>query len=75
MILIYPGILKDLTSVEEVIIARAHPVISIMKLRPCRISSSVCYQRIWSHVVVPLQNPGPLLEILPSSSFIVPDII
>ncbi len=30
----YPAPLEDLTSAEEVVIARAHPVVTILKLRP-----------------------------------------
>jgi hypothetical protein len=30
----YPAVLKDLTLVEECVIARRHPVGSILKLRP-----------------------------------------
>lgn len=30
----YPDVLNDLTAVEEVVIARAHPIMSIIKLRP-----------------------------------------
>ena len=71
----YPMILKDLTSVEEAAIARAHPVISIMKLRPSGASRFISYQRIRGHAVALPQNPGPLLDILPSSSLVLHDVI
>ena len=71
----YPMILKDLTSVEEAVFARAHPVISIMKLRPSGASRFISYQRIRGHAVVLPQNPGPLLDILPSSSLVLHDVI
>ena len=62
--------LKGLTLVEEALIARAHLVISILKLRPAGGSKpSATYQRIRGHAVVLQQNPGPLLHILPSSMF------
>ena len=71
----YPMILKDLTSVEEAVIARAHPVISIMKLRTSGASRFISYQRIRGHAVVLPQNPGLLLDILPSSSLVLHDVI
>lgn len=71
----YPDALNDLTLVEEAVIARAHPVISILKLRPAGASLSASYQRIRGHAVVLPQNPGPLLTLLPSSSLELHDVI
>lgn len=71
----YPDILTGLTPVEEAVIARAHPVVSIPKLRPGRTSPSVCYQRIRGQPVVVPQNPGPLLNLLPSTEFELHDVI
>lgn len=65
----YPQVLKGLTAVEEAVIARAHPIISILKLRPGKVNPSVCYQRIRGHAVVLPQNPSPLLDLLPSAEF------
>ncbi len=62
----YPPALEALTLVEEMLIARYHPVMSILKLRPNGASSSVAYQRVRGHAVVFLQSPGPLSTILPS---------
>ena len=62
--------LEGLTLVEKALIARAHPVISILKLRPASGSKpTATYQRIRDHAVVLSQNPGLLLNILPSSTF------
>lgn len=71
----YPKELEDLSPVEEAVIARAHPVISILKLRPVGVSTSVTYQRIRGHAVVLPQNPGPLLNSLPSASLRLHDVI
>lgn len=71
----YPGFLKDLTLVEEAVIACAHPVISIIKLRPSSTSLSASYHRICGHAVVLPQNPGPLLDLLPSNTLQLHDII
>lgn len=71
----YPDILRDLPLVEEAFIARAHPVMSIIKLRPSGSSSSASYYRIQGHTVVLLQNPGPLLIILSSSTLVPHNVI
>ncbi len=63
----YPESLKDLTLVEEAVIARAYPIISIIKLRPSGASVSASYSRIRGHTVVFPQQPGPLLNLLPSN--------
>ena len=63
----YPPVLETLTLVEEMLIARCHPVMSILKLRPNGASSSVAYQRVRGHAVVFPQSPGPLSTILPSA--------
>ena len=71
----FPEELKDLTLAEEAFIAKAHPVVSILKLKPSKTSASVSYQRIRGHAVVLPQNPGPLLDILPSSNLVLHDIL
>lgn len=71
----YPNVLGDFTLVEEGVIARAHPVISILKLRPSGTSFSASYQRIRGHAVVLPQNPGPLLTLLPSPTLQLHDVI
>ncbi len=66
---------QDLTLVEEAVIAHAHPVISILKLRPAGSSLSTSYQRVCDYAVVLPQNLGLLLTLLPSSSLILHDVI
>ncbi len=71
----YPESLKDLTLVEEAVIARAHPIISIIKLRPSGASISASYSRIRGHVIIFLQQPGPLLNLLPLNDIQLHNII
>lgn len=71
----YPAVLDDLTPVEQAVIALAHPVVSILKLRPIGGSPTTCYRGIRGHAVVLPQNPGPLLDILPSRSLVLHDVI
>lgn len=59
----YPDILQELTLVEECLVARCHPIASIVKLRP----QGATYDGLRGHVVVLPQEPGPLLDILPSA--------
>ena len=72
---LYPEELEGLTFVEEVFIARAHPVISILKLQPSKSSIDVSYQRVRGHAVVLPQNPRPLLDLLPSDTLVLHDVI
>ncbi len=67
--------LKDLILVKKAVIARAHPIISIIKLRPSVVSVSASYSRIRSYAVVLPQQPGPLLNLLPSNDIQLHDII
>lgn len=62
----YPSALEDLTAVEECLIAKCHPVGAILKLRPGGYSSPIAYNAIRGHMIVIPQDPGPLLQILPS---------
>jgi len=62
----YPPELKDLTPVEEAVIAKCHPVGIILKLRPGGHSSPSNYRAVKGHFVIIPQDPGPLLDILPS---------
>jgi hypothetical protein len=62
----YPCVLKDLTLTEECLIARSHPIASILKLRPNGAFNPAAYNRLRGHIVVLPQEPGPLLDILPS---------
>ena len=72
----FPMVLSDLTLVEEAIIARAHLMILILKLLPAdRASPQSIYKGIRGHAVILPQNPGPFVNMLPSSTFQVQDII
>jgi hypothetical protein len=62
----YPCILKDLTLIEECLIARSYPIASILKLRPNGAFNPAAYNRLRGHIVVLPQEPSPLLNILPS---------
>ena len=62
----YPSPLEDLTAIEECLIAKCHPVGVILKLRPGGHSSPMTYNAIRGHMIVIPQDPGPLLQILPS---------
>ena len=62
----YPSALEDLTAVEECLIAKCHPVGTILKLRPGGHSTPACYNALRGHMIVIPQDPGPLLQILPS---------
>ena len=62
----YPSALEDLTAVEEYLIAKCHPVGTILKLRPSGHSTPACYNALRGHMIVIPQDPGPLLQILPS---------
>lgn len=71
----YPMALQDLTIVEECVIARRHPIGAILKLRPGNRRSGANYYALRGHMVVIPQNPGPLLDILPSPSLRLQDAI
>jgi hypothetical protein len=62
----YPSALEDLTLAEEYLIAKCHPLGVVLKLRPGGRSSPVNYHALRGHFIVIPQDPGPLLEILPS---------
>jgi hypothetical protein len=62
----YPTELEDLTLIEQYAIARSHPVGAILKLRPNGLQNPAAYNGIRGHIVTIPQNPGPLLDILPS---------
>jgi hypothetical protein len=62
----YPAELEDLTLMEEYVIARSHPIGTILKLKPNGITNPTAYNGIRGHIVTIPQNPGPLLDILPS---------
>jgi hypothetical protein len=62
----YPAELEDLTLMEEYVIARSHPIGTILKLKPNGVRNPTAYNGIRGHIITIPQNPGPLLDILPS---------
>ncbi len=64
----YPSMLEGLKSAEEAVIAQAHPVITILKLRPNNTFNPGSYRGIRGHSVLLPQNPWPLLDLLPSET-------
>jgi hypothetical protein len=62
----YPDALTDLTLTEECLIAKCHPIGVVLKLRSGGRSSPVHYQALRGHFILIPQEPGPLLQILPS---------
>jgi serine/threonine protein kinase len=71
----YPPELEDLTFVEECAVARRHPIGAILKLRPGNRRSPNNYYALSGHMIVVPQNPGPLLQILPSPELRFQDIV
>ena len=66
-----PADLQGLTLTEECLITRGHPIASIVKLRP----HGASYQRLQGHIIVLPQEPGALLDILPSAEINLPEKI
>ena len=62
----YPSALEGLTLTEECLIAKCHPLGVVLKLRPGGHFSPVNYRALRGHFIVIPQDPGPLLDILPS---------
>ncbi len=60
---------------EEAAIAHAHPVTSILKLRPNRGFNPAAYHAIKGHVILLPQNPSLLLSLLPSPEIGLHDLI
>jgi hypothetical protein len=61
-----PEALRDLTVVEECVLARRRPIGAILKLRPGNRRGPANYYALRGHMVAIPQDPGPLLDILPS---------
>ncbi len=72
---LYPPGLDGLSMAEEVAIARAHSVISILKLRSNRGFNPAAYYAIEGHVVLLPQNSSPLLSLLPSPEITLHNLI
>jgi hypothetical protein len=71
----YPSALEDLTPIEEYLIAKCHPIGTILKLRPGGRASPTNYNALRGHMIVIPQDPGPLLHILPSPELRLHNII
>ncbi len=71
----YPPVLADLSLAEEAAIACAHPIVSILKLRPSEAFNPAAYSCIKGHAVLLPQNPAPLLNLLPSPTLALHDVI
>ncbi len=71
----FPPLLEDLISAEEAIIARAHPVVIILKLRPNDSFNPGTYRAVCGHSILLPQNPRPLLTLLPSEMTSVDDVM
>ena len=67
--------LKNLILIEEIVIAKAHFFISILKLRFNDITAVTFYQRIRDHAVILFQNSDSLLDILSSKNLMLHDVI
>ena len=62
----YPSELEGLSIIKEALIARAHVVEMVVKLRPGGRFSTVAYDAIKGHMVLITQQPKPLLNIIPA---------
>jgi hypothetical protein len=71
----YLNILNDLTLTKECLIIRSHPIALILKLCPNGFLTLVAYNYLYGHIVILPQEPGPLLEILPSTKLCLLDKI
>ncbi len=71
----YPASLEDLTSAEEAVIARAHLVVTILKLRPNNSFNPRTYRGVRGYSMLLPQNPRPLLTLLPSKMTSVDDVV
>ena len=59
----YPPVLENLSIAEEVVIARAHPVVTILKSRPNNRFHPGSYRGIQGHAVILPQNSGLLMTL------------
>ncbi len=60
---------------KEAAIDRAHPVTSILKLRPNRGFNPAAYHAIKRHILLLLQNVFTLLSLLPSPEIVLYDLM
>ncbi len=71
----YPSMLEGLMSTKKAVIARAHPVITILKLRLNNSFNPGLHRGIRGHSVLLPQNPGTLLNLLSSETTPVDEVI
>lgn len=71
----YPSALENLSIAEEVIIAKAHPIVTILKLKPNYRFNPGSYRRIRSHAIILSQNTRALLILFPSDLAVIEDIV
>lgn len=71
----YPSTLRGLTPVEECLIAKCHPIGTILKLRPGNRPSPANYKALRGHMILTPQDPSPLLQILPHPGLRLDNII
>lgn len=71
----YPGLLNGLTSAEEVVITRAHLIVTILKLTPNNRFNLGFYRGVQGYSILLPQNSGPLLNLLSSDTTSVNDIM
>ena len=71
----YFKVLKDLILIEEVIIARAHLIITIIKLRQSSESIFASYSQICIHAIVFSQQPDLLFNLISSNKIRLYDVI
>ncbi len=71
----YLSVLADLSLTKEAAIARAHPIVSILKFRPFGAFNPAAYSRIKGHAVLLPQNLAPLLNLLPSPTLALHNVI
>ncbi len=67
--------LEGLTSAKEAVIAQAHPVITILKLRPNNSFKPGLYRGVRGHRVLLSQNSGSLFDLLPSKTMSIDKIV
>ena len=68
-------VFKNLMFIKKVVIIYTHPIISMIKLNLTTNSSSVLYQKVYSHIIVLFQNLGPLLSFVLISSLVIYNLI
>lgn len=71
----YPGPSEGLISTDKTVIARAYPVITILKLRLNNNFNPGLYRSVCRHSMFLLQNSGLLLNLLPWETTFVDDVV